>query len=274
MPGVAQPAQGQNQAHAPDQVVSFSPMTRSIFFTMLVCAAGLAAATQPSAAARMLERAIAAAGGTQALEAATVLKWTAKATIHSARGPLHIEGRWLIEPPDRAVVATWESDKGESSVRRMLLDGAQGWMERGTERTPMPAAILANERDQFYLYSVMRLVPLRDREIELSADNAGTLLIRHPKRPDVEAFFDETGRLARLRTYVSHPANNSDIVQEVILEGAISAGGVQWPRTIRIVQDGKPFFEMQLIDFSLGSNEELRKALSASPSSGAARQAS
>ena len=90
----------------------------------------------------------------------------------------------------------------------------------------------------------------------------------------MEAFFDETGRLARLRTSVSHPGNNSDIVQEMILEGTISAGGVHWPRTIRIVQDGKPFFEMQLIDFSVGSHEELRKALSASPSSGAPRQAS
>jgi hypothetical protein len=243
-------------------------------FTAAVCAIAAAPlVAQPSAAMRILERAIAAAGGAQALEAATVLKWSAKATVHTARGPLNIEGRWLIEPPDRAVVATWEAEKGESSARRMLLDGAHGWMERGTDRTPMPAAVLANERDQFYLYSVMRLVPLRDREIELSADDVGTLLIRHPKRPDVEAFFDAGGRLARLRTQVSHPADNSDIVQELILEGAIAGGGVLWPRTIRIVQDGKPFFEMQLLDFSPGSSEEMRKALSASPSSGAPRQA-
>ncbi len=126
----------------------------------------------------------------------------------------------------------------------------------------MPATVLANERDQFYLYSMMRLVPLRGREFELSVSEPRTLLIRHPRRPDVEASFDETGRLARLRTHVSHPADNSDIVQEVTLEGTISGAGLNWPRTIRITQDGRPFFEMELTEFGVGSPDEIATALS------------
>ena len=215
-----------------------------------------------SDATHLLDRAIAAAGGESPLAAATILKWSATATVHGPRGPLRIEGRWLVEPPDRAVVATWEADKGQASSRRMLLDSNRGWMERGGERTPMPATVLANERDQFYLYSMMRLVPLRGREFELSVSEPRTLLIRHPRRPDVEASFDETGRLARLRTHVSHPADNSDIVQEVTLEGTISGAGLNWPRTIRITQDGRPFFEMELTEFGVGSPDEIATALS------------
>lgn len=235
------------------------------------------AAREQLDATRMLDRAIVAAGGEKALAAATVLKWSAKATIHTSRGPLHIEGRWIVEPPDRAVVTTWETGTQSSSVRRMLLDVSRGWMERNGEKTAMPAATLANERDQFYLYSVMRLLPLRDPDVELSVIGPGSLLVRHTRRPDVEAFFDESGRLIRLRTHVSHPADNSDIVQEVTLAGTISSAGVQWPRTITIVQDGKPFFDMDLFEFALGTSDELTKAMatsSAPPSSAAPRRAS
>jgi hypothetical protein len=218
---------------------------------------------QPADVIQLVDRAIAAAGGEKALAEATVLKWNANATIHTPRGPLQIEGRWILEPPDRAVVHTWEPGKAESTTRRMLIDVDGGWMERGGgERTPMPTAMLANERDQFYLYSVMRLLPLRGPEVELSVNGPGHVLVRHARRPDVEALFDESGRLARLRTHVSHPADNSDILQEVTFEGSISAAGVRWPRTLRISQDGKPFFEMQLTEFSLATRAEMTAALS------------
>lgn len=228
----------------------------------LARSSGGGGASQPPApdADRVLNRAIAAAGGEQALAAAAVLKWSARATIETPRGPIGIEGRWIVEPPDRAAITTWESDK-PSDTRRMLLDSSGGWMERGAERTAMAASVLANERDQFYLYAVMRLLPLRDPGVKLSVIAPGTLLVEHPRRPDVEAVFDESGRLARLRTQVSHPANNSDILQEMTFEGTISAGGVQWPRTLRITQDGKPFFEMTLLELAVGTSDELTKAL-------------
>lgn len=231
-----------------------------LLFVFLV--AVLPRGAQPSGEAnQLLSRAIAASGGENALSAATVLKWSAKATVFTPRGPLNLEGRWIVEPPDRAVVITWETDRGNVSERRMLLDGASGFMERGGERTAMPAAILANERDQFYLYSVMRLLPLRDRDLELSVPAPSRLLIRHPRRPDVEATFGDDGRLVRLQTTVSHPSNNSDIVQEMTFDGTIEAGGVRWPRNIRIAQDGQPFFEMRLSEFSLGTADEITKLI-------------
>jgi hypothetical protein len=214
-----------------------------------------------SDALTLLDRAIGAAGGEQALAAAVVLKWSATATIHTPRGPLLIEGRWIVEPPDRAVVTTWERDKGTASTRRLLLDASGGWLERGGERAPMPAGMLANERDQFYLYSVMRLLPLKGPDVTLSPIGRGALLVAHARRPNVQVFFADSGRLTRLETTVSDPSTNSDLVQEVTFDGTISASGVNWPRTLRIAQDGKPFFEMELTEFSLGSSAEMTKAL-------------
>ena len=147
---------------------------------VLLPGAAAPAGQSPGDASQILGKAIAAAGGEQALAAATVLKWSGKAVIHAGGRRIEIEGRWIVEPPDRAVVATWEVDKGESSTRRLIVNGAEGLMERGGQRMPMPADVLAHERDQFYLYSVMRLLPLREPGVQLSVLDPRGLLVKPP----------------------------------------------------------------------------------------------
>jgi peptide/nickel transport system ATP-binding protein len=50
----------------------------------------------------------------------------------------------------------------ETPGRARGIDFLRSGIARGARREPMPTTMLANERDQFYLYSVMRLLPLRD----------------------------------------------------------------------------------------------------------------
>lgn len=244
---------------------------RIFAFGALVCAVAIGAAQAPatkSSTTEVLNQAIAAAGGERALAAATVLKWSAKAVVHTPQRQIQLEGRWIVQPPDRAIVATWEVDKGESSTRRLIVDGTEGWMERGGQRMSMPADVLAHEREQFYLYSVIRLLPLRENGVRLSAIPSQTphpraLLVQRAGRPDVEAFFDDSGRLARLRTRITDPATKRQVLEDVALEGTIEAAGVRWPRTIRITWDGAPFFDLQLFDFALGTDSDLPAARAA-----------
>jgi hypothetical protein len=89
----------------------------------------------------------------------------------------------------------------------------------------------------------------------LSVVSPRTVLVRHPRRPDVEATFGDDGRLTVLRTTISHPENNSDIVYEVRVGGSISGGGISWPRTIRITHDDKPVLELELTGLSVGTSK-------------------
>jgi len=207
--------------------------------------------------AAILDRAIKAAGGEAALRRASVLKWRGRAAVHAGERRITLEGRWIVEPPDRAVVATWETDRGEASTRRLILLGSEGWMERGGERTPMTPEVVANERDQFYLYSVMRLLPLREPGVRLSATGPRSLRVEREGRPTVEMIFDGSGRLDRMRTQVLDPASGRRVSEEITLEGAIAAGGVQWPLRLFITQDGTPFFDLELTELAIGSSEEL-----------------
>lgn len=199
----------------------------------------------------LLDRAIAAAGGTDALAAATTIEWTARGTAHTSSGAEPIEGRWTLHPSGGGEIVTWAPGQPAASAQRMILSGASGWSERGGVRTPLPAAVLAHERDQMYVFSLMRLLPLRDTDVELSVVSPSTLLVRHPRHPDVEASFGADGRLSRLRTTISHPSTNSDIVHELSLGGTISAGGITWPRTMRITHDQRPMLDLEIVGLAV-----------------------
>jgi hypothetical protein len=209
------------------------------------------AADQAETPVEILERAIEQGGGAVALGRARALRWEADATVHAGGRRVAIRGTWAIQPPDSAVVATYDTTRGPGTMRRLILAGAQGWMEEGGNFTPMPAPMLAAERDEFYLYQVMRLVPMRSSEATLdttAADSLGQrgVEIRMPNRPAVRAFVDSAGRLAHLRLRITDATTGGQVWQDLWLSGVIESGGVRWPREIRITMDGAPYFDLVL----------------------------
>ena len=198
----------------------------------------------------MLARAIDRAGGAAALEAARALTWEGDAIVNAGR-IVEIAGTWAIQPPDTGVIATFDVSRGPESLRALVVAAPRGWLVNGSEFTPMPATMLATERDEFYLYDVMRLVPLRDPGVTLTLiapDSVGQSGFRaeRPDRPAVDLYFDGTGRLAHLRTHVANPAGGAPVVQDVWLSGEIESAGVRWPRDLRLMLNGQPFFALTL----------------------------
>jgi hypothetical protein len=227
-------------------------------------ALGFAAEPSPSPSpspdpTAILDRAIKAAGGEERLRRATVLRWRGHAFVHAGDRRIEIEGRWILEPPDRAVAETWEVGKGKNTTRRLIVLGSEGWMERAGERTPMPPAMLASERGQFYLYSVMRLLPLRDAGVRLTATGPRSLRVEREGRPAVEMTFDGTGFLDRMRTQVADPVSGRPAVEVITFEGVVEGGGVRWPRRMSITRDGEPYFDLELTELSIGTSEELAR---------------
>lgn len=202
----------------------------------------------------LLEDAITASGGENNLGRHSAFAWHGKATIFAGGRTIQIEGEWRIEPPDKASVATYEIEKGPSSLRTMMIDGKRGSMRIAGKEEPLPPELLANERDQFYLYYLMRLVPLRGSDFRLTAlasDAEGRpgLRVRQNNRRDAELFFDRAGRLARLVTKIVDSSSGREVVEELLFDGMLEADGIRWPRRIQIQQDGAPFFDMELSNF-------------------------
>lgn len=199
----------------------------------------------------LLERAIAQAGGTEALERARALAWRGEATVHAGGRTVEIAGRWAVQPPDTAVVTTWLANRGEATARALVLAAPSGWVVSGAQRTAMEPAFLASERDAFYLYDVIRLVGLRAPGVTLQAlapDSLGRagLLARQPGRPDVRLRMDARGRLVHVQLDAADAAGGAAVPQDAWLSGELEADGVRWPGEIRILQRGAPYFTLRL----------------------------
>ena len=230
---------------------------------MLLAAAALAAAlvqSSPAAApapdARaVVLKAIQAAGGEEALRAHPALAWRGNATVTLPdRSRLALTGRWRLVPPDRARVETQLAEGGAATLRRLIVDGGRGWSDSQGQAEPLSANALANEREQFALYAVLRLVPLLDADYRLTllegqADGGPALRVAHAGRHDVDLFFDGSYRPVRLRTQIINPETGTLIDEQVVLSGTMESHGVRWFKTLAISWDAKPFFGVELTEF-------------------------
>lgn len=213
-----------------------------------------AAAAAPGDPAALLARAIERAGGAQPLDAARALRWDGAATVHAAGRRVAIRGSWALQPPDSAVVATYDTARGPATMRRLIVAGTSGWVEQGGTFTPMPADFLAAERDEFYLYHVMRLTPLRAPAVTLlplPPDSLGQrgFMVARPGRPAVALYVDNSGRLTHLRLRITDARSGGQAWQDLWLAGEVESNGVRWPAQLRITMNGAPYFDLAIEHF-------------------------
>ena len=201
----------------------------------------------------ILDNAIEQAGGATALSAARALTWDGDATVFAGGRTVNIAGRWQVQPPDTAIVATYDTTRGPSTTRSLVIATPRGWRVQNDSFTALPDPFIANERDAFFLYDVIRLVPLRDSSVRLSVispDSLGQQGFRaeQPGRPAVELFVDSTGRLAHVRLTVADPGGGPPVRQDAWLDGELAAGGIRWPQRLRLTMNGAPYFDLRMRD--------------------------
>lgn len=221
---------------------------------LLTTLTGLLSAQTPRDS--LVSRAIAAAGGTAALGLARALSWEGDAVVHLPGRDIRLGGTWRILPPDSAVVTTFETEKGPASSRRLILAGDRGWLQRDANFTPLSAELIAEERHQFYLYSLLRLLPLRSASLRVSfllPDSAGHpgLRVEAPNRLPVNLYFDDDGRIVRLVTAFA-TVNGAGDAQEIQLSGTVEAGGIRWFQRLAIWRAGLPYFDLAIRSLTTG----------------------
>lgn len=212
---------------------------------------------QPSAtpsAEALLDHAITAAGGADALQRAERLRWTGDAVVHAGGRDIALIVHSDIEPFGRVRSESWLRDAGPTSMRSMVFEEGGAFLERNGRREPMPETMARNERVQYGTYALMRLVTLRETKVRIrrsAPDAAGRagLEVDYPGLPHARLYFAADGRLASLVNTVPAPDGKGELAQRFEFEGLIESHGVRWPRTLCITQDGKPFFDLRLRSF-------------------------
>jgi hypothetical protein len=149
----------------------------------------------------------------------------------------------VSEPPD--------------ALRTLVISGKSGYAIVKDEREQISPEVLENERDQFYLYSLIRLLSLRDYGVRLEAlpksdDGLDGLKVSRPERPDVEMFFDpESGRLRRLSLETLDPVTNTRRRQNARLDGEVVSKGVRWFKQLSLTWENEPYFDLTITTFDV-----------------------
>jgi hypothetical protein len=200
----------------------------------------------------MVDRAIEVAGGEEALKKNPAFSWTAEAKVRAEGREVTIVGKWLLDPPDRAIVETRPVSEPPDALRTLVISGKSGYAIVKDEREQISPEVLENERDQFYLYSLIRLLSLRDYGVRLEAlpksdDGLDGLKVSRPERPDVEMFFDpESGRLRRLSLETLDPVTNTRRRQNARLDGEVVSKGVRWFKQLSLTWENEPYFDLTI----------------------------
>lgn len=216
--------------------------------SLLLAPATVVAQTRPSI---LLDRAIKAAGGEERLKQYRGFEWTGFGIVHIPNRDIAIRGTWEIQPPDSAVVATYDTMRGPATTRRLIIAATRGWLLKDTTFTTLPDDLLAEEQHQYYLYSLLRLVTLKEKGVKLqgvfpdSAGHAGFTVERKGRLP-VTMYFDSAGRVVRMITRFALPGPVAGDLQDIRFYGKIEAGGVTWFKAMEILRAGKRYFDLEI----------------------------
>ena len=173
------------------------------------------------------------------------LAWTGTARVYAGDRVLALGVSTRVIPFLSARSETWLLEQGPSSKRAMIIEPDAGWLERGGKREPMPAAMLAHERQQFAIYGLMQIA------ISKRLARAGGW---SPDVPETEFIFDPAGRLVEARNAVVDPAGGAALIPQLFrFSGQIDGKGLAWPRRFEILQNGLPYFTLELESFSAGA---------------------
>lgn len=204
----------------------------------------------------VLDAAIAAAGGEAALRQVKELNWTGSAVVNSDGKATELEVDAIVRPPFAYARSTsWPKSEGPKTARTLQAEFGNVWSISRVTWTPMPEPQAQHELQQFSLYSVMLLTPLKDaeakvQEIAPGKDGTRNLHVEHPSAPPMDLRFDASGKLIRAAYSVRDPKGGPTPIQQVAeFSGELTSNGVKWPKHISIKQNEAPYFDLELATF-------------------------
>ena len=190
---------------------------------------------------------MAAAGGRDVLARLRVIAWTGSARVMLGRTPVDLLLETRIEPFVRGRSDTWLASEGRSTARTLMTERDGGFVVHEGAQTPLPAAQARFERQQLGGYAYLLLAPAF-----VTAAGRGRLNAVQDGYPPMTLQLAGDGRIVAADYAIASPTQDGVAVrQRWLLSGSVTAQGVRFPRTVEIVQDGRPFVRMTIDTFSV-----------------------
>jgi hypothetical protein len=219
---------------------------------LLLGLAGVAGAEDRQATA-ILDRAIKALGGEEALAKAEVISWTSKGKIYLEGTPNGFTLRTTLKGLDRSRAEFGGEFDGSGIELVTILDGEKGWRRFNGTILELNERELAGERQNAYLQAIsIKMLALKGTgfkveskgEEKLEGKQASVLKVTGPDGKDFTLSFDnETGlpvrRTARIVNY-----DGTIVDEETTFEDHKEFGGIKFATRGTSTRDGIKFAEV------------------------------
>lgn len=163
------------------------------------------------------------------------LDWTGTAHLKSGDKRLSIDVKTHVEPFVRARSETRLT--GTSDLRTLIIEPEGGWTERDGTRTPLPAAQVEHERQQYAIYGYLADIIIAKGNIAGKGDKV-TLEIQHENDPWFKFKPMEDGSFVANYT-VAAPDGDGLIDEIITCRDWRTGGALAWPYNIQLEQTSK-----------------------------------
>lgn len=212
-----------------------------------------ASAADPSPS-EIVDAAIKASGGAEALGKQKAMAWGETGTYHGQGSAQPYTARYASELPNKFRMEIVD-------VFTIVFDGKQGWIKAMGTVTEMTDVQIAEQKQNTYASRLSTLLPLKEKDVTLTAEGEGnvngkpTVAIKVSSKDhrDVTLSFDkETHLLAKVETTVkSSELGGKEVKQEVVLSGYDEVAGVKMPKKYVVTRDGEKYVDSEMTDAAI-----------------------
>jgi hypothetical protein len=232
-------------------------------FVMLLAAILVWVGNAPSRAedaGPVLDRAIKALGGEEALAKAGTATWKTKGVITVGGNESEFTSETTVQGLDRHRSEFAGNFNGNDFRALSILNGDKGWRQFGDQVIEMDGEAVANEKRMIYLQVVpATLVPLKEKGFKVETageekvgDNPAIVLkVTGPDGKDFRLSFDKESGLPVKQVADVVGWMGETYTQEVTYADYKDFGGIKRATRIEVKRDGDPIVKSELTAFKI-----------------------
>lgn len=190
---------------------------------------------------------MAAAGGEATLRRVRAISWigTMRMLLGGVAVDLAVEAR--IEPFARARFESWLPSDGRGTRRTVMIERDGGFVVHAGAQTALSPEQARFQRQQAGAYGYLLLAPAY-----VSAASRTRLNASRDGYPPIALTLARDGRIAAADYRIASPDRDGAAVRQRLgCSGTVASGGVRFPRSITVMQNGRPFSRLTITDFSV-----------------------
>jgi hypothetical protein len=229
----------------------------------LVLAGTTAARADDAADARALvDKAIKAHGGAEAIAKVPAITVKFKGTVHTMGMGLPFVGEVVTQGNDRSKLDIEVEVMGQKFRFVSVLNADKGWIKMGDTTNEMDKDQLDEAKEQARTGWVATLVPLKDKqftlattgEIEIGKRPALGVKVSSKGHRDVDLYFDkETGLLVKTEARAKDEGGK-EVTNETFYADYKDVQGVKQAMKVTVKRDGTLYVEGEVSEYQLGES--------------------